>query len=287
MAWRFKADWVASPRPPTYQDLNNIALDMGRADVGGSWAGNIDGGGNQLINTGAVILLGQALPTPANGMIALDASYNLNVYYSSAWHTLTPGGISGTTNYVPKFTAAGTIGNSALVDDGTYIYSTTRNFGIGTAVPLYKTHIVSNSNNLLLEGGTSGEGNTPGIIFRTNPNTPVTWGCARILAMDSGVPYGAHLAFFTNLGSDSGLTTGTEKMRLTDNGRFIIGGTAATSVLQVVGLTDYANNAAAVAAASGEEGAALDAMRKSDALAELAGVSLEELARIRRQEDKL
>jgi hypothetical protein len=43
----------------------------------------------------------------------------------------------------------------------------------------------------------------------------------------------------------------------------------------------------AVAAASGEEGAALDAMRKSDALAELAGVSLEELARIRRQEDKL
>ena len=42
-----------------------------------------------------------------------------------------------------------------------------------------------------------------------------------------------------------------------------------------------------VAAASGEEGAMRVEIRNTTALAELAGVSLEELARIRRQEDKL
>lgn len=41
-----------------------------------------------------------------------------------------------------------------------------------------------------------------------------------------------------------------------------------------------------VVIAPGEQGAALDAMHKSDVLAEAAGVSLEELARIKDQEWK-
>ena len=52
-------------------------------------------------------------------------------------------------------------------------------------------------------------------------------------------------------------------------------------------LGEVAIPALLVAAASGEEGAALDAMRKSDALAEAAGVAPEELARIKEQEKKL
>ena len=39
---------------------------------------------------------------------------------------------SGTTNYLPKYISATAIGNSALIDDGTQIYTTTRNVGIGT-----------------------------------------------------------------------------------------------------------------------------------------------------------
>ena len=42
----------------------------------------------------------------------------------------------------------------------------------------------------------------------------------------------------------------------------------------------------AVANASGEQGAALAGIRASDALAELAGVSPEELARIKKQESR-
>jgi hypothetical protein len=45
---------------------------------------------------------------------------------------------SGTTNYVPKFTAASTIGNSQIFDNGT-------NVGIGTGTPLAKLHIGNGS----------------------------------------------------------------------------------------------------------------------------------------------
>jgi hypothetical protein len=44
--------------------------------------------------------------------------------------------ISGTLNYIPKFTAAGTIGNSAIFDNGT-------NIGIGTSSPSYFVNISS------------------------------------------------------------------------------------------------------------------------------------------------
>ena len=45
---------------------------------------------------------------------------------------------SGTTNYVPKFTAGSTIGNSQIFDNGT-------NVGIGTGTPLAKLHIGNGS----------------------------------------------------------------------------------------------------------------------------------------------
>lgn len=42
--------------------------------------------------------------------------------------------ISGTANYVPKFTGANSVGNSQIVDDGT-------NVAVGTAVSSYKLGI--------------------------------------------------------------------------------------------------------------------------------------------------
>jgi hypothetical protein len=43
---------------------------------------------------------------------------------------------SGTTNYIPKFTASGTVGNSSIFDNG--------NIGIGTTSPLSISHIKAN-----------------------------------------------------------------------------------------------------------------------------------------------
>lgn len=69
---------------------------------------------------------------------------------------------SGTTNYVPKFTASSTIGNSQIFDNGT-------NVGIGTTSPTYKFHTLTSdatiaafrnsgaANGQILIGNTAGD----------------------------------------------------------------------------------------------------------------------------------
>lgn len=44
-------------------------------------------------------------------------------------------GGTGTPNTIPRWTGPSTLGDSGLIDNGTAIYTTTRNFGIGTASP--------------------------------------------------------------------------------------------------------------------------------------------------------
>ena len=72
-------------------------------------------------------------------------------------------GGSGTTNYVSKFTASGTIGNSQIFDNGT-------NVGIGTASPSSKLHVVTgNVDGLRVESSGSGyleTGKTAGARYR-------------------------------------------------------------------------------------------------------------------------
>jgi len=59
-------------------------------------------------------------------------------------------GGSGTTNYVSKFTASGTIGNSQIFDNGTSV-------GIGTASPSNKLHVVTgNVDGIRVESSGSG-----------------------------------------------------------------------------------------------------------------------------------
>lgn len=50
---------------------------------------------------------------------------------------------SGTTNTIPRWTGATTLGDSGLIDNGTAIYTTARNFGIGTASPWSKISAVT------------------------------------------------------------------------------------------------------------------------------------------------
>jgi hypothetical protein len=90
------------------------------------------------------------------------------------------GGIggSGTTNYVPKFTAGTTLGNSIIYDDGT-------NIGIGTTSPLSKLQIV----------GTSTPNNT--VFVTTQTFTILSSGT--LLRMGHGATIGNTYAVIDNL----------------------------------------------------------------------------------------
>ena len=94
--------------------------------------------------------------TATNGTtFVLTVASTVGDQVQSINYTASVNGISGagTANYVPKFTASGTIGNSSIFDNGTSV-------GIGTATPLYNTHIVAPSANAFL--GISNQGTANG-----------------------------------------------------------------------------------------------------------------------------
>ena len=113
----------------------------------------------QVRITGGSPGAGKVLTSDANGV--------------GSWQTPASGGISGsgTANYISKFTAATTLGNSVIYDNGT-------NIGIGSSNPLYKLelngNIGTNYNSLILNpnGGTVGTDGTYGIYWHQNNGTP-------------------------------------------------------------------------------------------------------------------
>ena len=64
--------------------------------------------------------------------------YNSNRWENWTPNFLTPSNVSGTTNYVSKFTGTNTVGNSQIFDNGT-------NVGIGTATPSAKLTTITNA----------------------------------------------------------------------------------------------------------------------------------------------
>ena len=132
-------------------------------------------------------------------------------------------GGSGTTNYVSKFTASGTIGNSQIFDNGT-------NVGIGTASPATKLTIFGTNPTFRVQG--DGSSYYGGIEFYSSVSGSNRYNGAILqwdgngLLIDAGT--GMSLRFRPN--------NGTEAMRLTSAGRLLIGtSTESTYELDLVG----------------------------------------------------
>ena len=88
--------------------------------------------------------------TPTTSDITLNipsaSAINRGVLTSANWTTFNSKvGGSGTTNYIPKFTASGTVGNSVLYQDGV------GNIGIGTITPTANIHILDTAPSFLVQ----------------------------------------------------------------------------------------------------------------------------------------
>jgi hypothetical protein len=103
-----------------------------------------------------------AIVTPAAGLLVYqtDGSAGLYNYDGASWSNFNAKiGGSGTANYVPAFTASGTLGNSALYSDAS------GNVGIGTTTPEAKLSVLSTTEwgGMTVKGGTTADGATIGL----------------------------------------------------------------------------------------------------------------------------
>ena len=185
------------------------------------------------------------------------ANYNDNTYVQKKY---VDDKVSGTTNYISKFTGSNSIGNSQIYDNGT-------NVGIGTTSPSYKLHVsgtgrftgttlfqsqltvAESFGDSVLEVGNSGMGGNhriniiaagsaqdAGYYISGTPRVYTNTGTltrTRINAPSTGI-----IQFETNL---------TERVRINNSGNVGIGTTNPTAKLHVVGLPNYADNATALA----------------------------------------
>lgn len=107
-----------------------------------------------------------AIPN-TKGLIVYDTTVN-SFYFNdgSSWQQINKGNatLSGTTNYIAKFTGTSSVGNSQVFDNGQYL-------GIGTTTPLARLHVIDSS--VLF----SAPGDIPSLIH----NTPISKGGRRLM----------------------------------------------------------------------------------------------------------
>ena len=220
-------------------------IDLGGYDFGFFGTGNVGIGttspgayklnvaGSGYFSTNLNVGVGLTTPTftmvtgAGDGKIfTSDASGN------ASWSDITSVGVggSGTVNYLPKWTAGTTLGDSSLYETsgslylpGTGVWNSSGNVGIGTTDPGYKLEIVGTQ---YLSGDLRIAGNNRSIYYVTNSNlTFKTWDGSsnRDIMMMNGSG-----AFFTYGNVGIGTTDPSEKLEIS-------GDILASGVLQIGG----------------------------------------------------
>lgn len=137
---------------------------------------------------------------------------------------------SGTINYIPKFTAAKTLGNSLLFDNGT-------NVGLGTVTPVSKFEVsdaaetfIGNGTLRISNNTTPTVNNFAGSVFKSNNVTGETSGSWKIGSNQETTTASDQNFHFLNssLGSQY-----ASKMTLTPSGNVGIGTTAPANKLEI------------------------------------------------------
>jgi hypothetical protein len=151
--------------------------------------------------------------------------YNSNRWENWTPNFLTPSNVSGTTNYVSKFTGTNTVGNSQIFDNGT-------NVGIGTATPGASIHVAGAINST-----PTGDGFLAGIQS----------GYA-VIHLNGSAATGSYIDFsvsgtdtkgrilYDNTNNYFGFNTnGSERLRITSTGDVGIGTTSPGASIHVAG----------------------------------------------------
>ena len=153
------------------------------------------------------------------------------------WDTITGfiGG-SGTTNYIPKFTASGTIGNSLIYEVGGSI-------GIGTLSPSQKVHVYNTAPVIMCESSN----NTGGQFRAKNTIAEYVKGIEGSTAggwMDFDVTNSGYITLFRpgSSGFYSIYTNTIERFTISGTGNVGINQTTPTEILDVVGNCKVSGN---------------------------------------------
>ena len=151
--------------------------------------------------------------------------YNSNRWENWTPNFLTPSNVSGTTNYVSKFTGTNTVGNSQIFDNGT-------NIGIGTATPGASIHVAGAINST-----PTGDGFLAGIqsgYAVIHLNGSAATGSLIDFSVSGTDTKGRIL--YDNTNNYFGFNTnGSERLRITSTGDVGIGTTTPNGKLQVDG----------------------------------------------------
>jgi len=139
---------------------------------------------------------------------------------------------TGTTNYIPKFTASGTVGNSLIFDNGT-------NVGIGTTSPSFRFHSILNSDSPQVLGAfeNSSTGTSAESRFRLACGTAA----AQFQQFSNNHASNANTFRISSpaLGQTDFFTNGVSRLYIANNGNILMGTTTddGTNKLQVNGST--------------------------------------------------
>ena len=180
--------------------------------------------------------------TKISGALTLTSTISNGTYtytLPSATGTLAlTSALSGTTNYVPKFTSSSAISNSQIFDNGT-------NVGIGTTSPNISGG-ASGSTALTISATASGRN---GIIELKGTRTASGQISSYIRSFsNSGATPGVDLVMYRGTADTDGelaiATSGTERMRINSAGNVAINNTTGTiySKLSVAGAISFNNN---------------------------------------------